>query len=32
MVVEDGRVKSIDVEESPGACSISSGPSILKKL
>jgi len=32
MVVEDGRVKSIDVEENPGACSISSGPSILKKL
>jgi peroxiredoxin len=32
MVVEDGRVKSIDVEENPGACSISSGPSILKKI
>jgi len=32
MVVDDGRVKSIDVEENPGACSISSGPSILKKI
>ncbi len=32
MVVEDGRVKVLDVEEKPGTCSISSGASILKKL
>lgn len=32
MVVEDGRVKVLDVEEKPGTCSISSGAAILKKL
>jgi peroxiredoxin len=32
MVVDDGKVKMLDVEEKPGTCSISSGPSILKKL
>jgi peroxiredoxin len=32
MIVDDGRVKSLDVEESPGACSVSSGASLLKHL
>jgi peroxiredoxin len=32
MIVEDGRVKALDVEEKPGACSISSGAAILKHL
>ena len=32
MVVDDGKVKMLDVEEKPGTCSISAGPSILKKL
>jgi peroxiredoxin len=32
MVVEDGRVKALEVEEKPGACSVSSGASILKRL
>jgi peroxiredoxin len=32
MLVDDGRVKAIDVEEKPGACSISSGASFLKHL
>jgi len=32
MVVDDGVVKTLEVEESPGACSISSGDSILKEI
>jgi peroxiredoxin len=32
MVVQDGTVKALEVEESPGACSISSGSAILAKL
>jgi len=32
MIVEDGKVTALEVEESPGACSVSSGAEILKKL
>jgi len=32
MIVDDGKVAALEVEESPGACSISSGSEILKKL
>jgi len=32
MLVEDGRVKALDIEEKPGVCSISSGASFLKHL
>lgn len=32
MIVDDGKVTALEVEESPGACSVSSGSEILKKL
>jgi peroxiredoxin len=32
MVVEDGVVKTLNVEESPGQCSVSGGEALLKQL
>lgn len=32
MIVEDGKVAALQLEESPGACSISSGTAILDQL
>lgn len=32
MVVDDGKVTALEVEESPGTCSVSGAPSILEKL
>ena len=31
-LVEDGVVKTLDVEDSPGACSVSAGESLLEKV
>lgn len=32
MLVEDGVVKALHVEENPGACSVSAGPSLLDEV
>jgi peroxiredoxin len=32
MVVEDGVVKTLNVEDSPGQCSVSGGEELLKQL
>lgn len=32
MVVEDGVVRALDVEDSPGACTVSSGEALLEKV
>lgn len=32
MIVEDGVVKTLNIEESPGACTVSGGETLLKQL
>ena len=32
MLVEDGEVKVLNLEESPGACEISAGEGLLEKM